>query len=84
MKYTTLTIKSNEKEVFDFFNQLKNRYVYQGSGKYKQTGKIIDVEMMNGNKTSNTGVFVWFLEDGETLAQKIKVNFSDQNRFVEI
>lgn len=79
-----LNIDSTEKEVFDFFNKLKGKKVSTGTEKYKRDGEIIDVEVLNGDKISNSGVFVYFLENGEPSAEKIKVNFSNANMFTEL
>lgn len=76
-----LTIKSSDKEIFNYFDKMKNKRVQTGSGDYLRQGKIIDVEELNGGKLSNTGLFVYFLEDGESTPERKKVNFSNQNMF---
>ncbi|MCK9544765.1 MAG: hypothetical protein M0R03_22340, partial [Novosphingobium sp.] len=77
-----LDIKSSTKDVYNYFKQnFNNKRVSTGTGDYKREGKIIDVDNLDGDKIGNSGVFVYFLEDGEDVAEKIKVNFSDQDSF---
>jgi len=76
-----LNINSTEKQIFDFFNGLKDKIVSIGSGVYKREGKIIDVDNLDGDEINNSGIFVYFLENGEKVSEKIKVNFSDSKMF---
>lgn len=66
-----------------FYKSLIGKTIKQGTGGYTRTGKVIDVEVKNGGKISNTGIFLYFLEHNESVAEEIKVSKYEIKNFVD-